>query len=141
MSFRARRLKEFCDQSIQAEGVFFPLIRRVLANINPAASAKIDPAISVEFTIGGADGVCMNTKAPRQFARAWQPLSRAQVAADYAQPNLRNELLAQRNFAALGKPQAHRVRSISHDWERGRPARISDSTVCTNLRAGRPRSQ
>src|SRR2546427_7846316 len=109
MSVHARRLKELRDQLIRTEGVFLPLIRRVLANINTAAFAKIDPAITVEFPIGGADRVRMNTKAPRQFARAWQPLSRAQVAADYAQPNLRDELLPQRHFAAFGKPQAHRV--------------------------------
>ena len=101
MSFRARRLKEVCDQSIQTEGAFLALIRRVLANINTAAFAKIDPAITVQLAIGGADRVRMNTKASRQFAGAGQPLSRAQVAADYAQPNLRDELLAQRNFAAL----------------------------------------
>ena len=92
MSFRARRLKEVCDQSIQTEGAFLALIRRVLANINTAAFAKIDPAITVEFTIGGADRVRMNTKAARKLARAWQPLSRFQVAADYTQPNLRDEL-------------------------------------------------
>src|SRR5437588_8619227 len=138
MSFHARRLKEVCDQSIQTEGAFLALIRRVLANINTAAFAKIDPAITVQLTIGGADRVRMNTKATRQFAGAGQPLSRAQVAADYAQPNLRDELLAQRNFAAFGKPQAHSARSISHDWERGRPARKSDSSVWLNLRAGRP---
>src|SRR5467141_2468803 len=106
MSSCARCLKEFRDQLIQTEDVFFSLIRRVLANINTTAFAKIDPAIPVQLAVGGADRVRMNTKAPRQFARAGQPLSRAQVAADYAQPNLRDELLAQRNFAALGKPQA-----------------------------------
>src|SRR5438477_6466388 len=118
MSLRARRLKELRDQLFQTEVVFLPLIRRVLANINTAAFAKIDPAITVEFTIGGAERVRMNTKAARKLARAWQPLSRFQVAADYTQPNLRDELFPQRNFAALGKPQAHSARSISHDWER-----------------------
>src|SRR2546430_14300176 len=101
MSVRARRLKELRDQLIQTEVVFLPLIRRILANINTAAFAKIDPAITVQLAIGGADRVRMNTKASRQFARAGQPLSGVQVAADYAQPNLRDELLAQRNFAAL----------------------------------------
>ena len=113
MSLRARRLKELRDQLIQTEVVFLPLIRRVLANINTAAFAKLDPTITVEFTIGGADRVGMNTKASRKFARTWQPLSCAQVAADYTQPNLRDELFPQRNFTAFRKPQPHCQRSIS----------------------------
>ena len=52
-------------------------------------------------------------KPPRQFARRGQALARREVVAQNAEHDLRDQLFADRDFAAAGKPELHGANIIS----------------------------
>src|SRR5260221_3102816 len=95
----AGRLEELCDHFVQLVAAWRGLISRASAHIHTAAFANFDPATAIQFAIGGADGIRMNAKAARQLAGAGQFLSYFQIAADYSEPNLSDQLLASTDFA------------------------------------------
>ena len=77
------------------------------ANVHAAATAKLHPAIALELAVSGADRVGMQVKAPRQIARARQALTGRQIVAQYAEDDLGDQLFADGDFAAAGKPELH----------------------------------
>src|SRR5687767_12876980 len=95
------------DQLVQRETVFHLLIR-AQPNVHTTTLAKFHPTTSREFAIRSADSVGMNRVSPRQVARARQPFAGLQVVADDAERDLRDQLLANRNFTVFGEPQSHR---------------------------------
>jgi hypothetical protein len=69
--------------------------------------AKLNPSLSFELAVSGADCVGMKTKLPREFPRTWQALTCGQIVAEDPENNLRYELFADGNVAAAGEPELH----------------------------------
>src|SRR5258708_20874986 len=72
-----------------------------------AAAGEFNPAIARQLAISRADGVGMQVEAPGQIARTGQTLAWRQVVAQDAEDDLGYQLLANRDFAAPGKPELH----------------------------------
>src|SRR5882672_152856 len=96
-----RSLEKLSDQLIELKLAVQLSFTVQLAYINAAAFAKLDPTVALQLAIGGADRVCMDTKPSRQLARAGRLLPDLQITANYAKSDLRDQLLTQRNFAAV----------------------------------------
>src|SRR5271156_3320678 len=83
--------------------------------------AKVDPPLALKLTISGAHRVVMKAKPTRQFSRAGQSLPRRQVVAEDAEDDLRDELFADGDFAAAGKPELHAATILSGEESVGQP--------------------
>ena len=83
------------------------------AHVDSAAASELDPSVSLQLPISRADRVGMQMKTPRQFASAGQALARRQIVAQNAEHDLRDQLFANRDFTASGKPELHGGNIIS----------------------------
>ena len=88
-------------------------LRLAGTNVDAAATAELDPAIAFELAISGADRVGVEMKAPCQIASAGQSLARLEIVAQDAEDDLRDQLFADGDFAAAGKPELHGGNIIS----------------------------
>ena len=93
------------DDLAECNAVFHT--RRSGEDVNAASLPKLDPASPGQFTICGADCVCVDVVAPREFARAWQALGNFEVVTDDTEDDLRHQLLANGDFTVFGDPDAH----------------------------------
>ncbi len=82
-------------------------LRLAGSNVDSTAAAELYPAFARKLTISRADRVGMQVEAPRQIACAGQALPGRQVVAQYAEHDLSDDLFADRDFAAAGKPELH----------------------------------
>jgi len=82
------------------------------ADIDAAAVAELGPAFALEFTVAGAYGVGMKVEAASEFAGAGQAIAGLEIAGEYGEDNLGDELAIERDVTAGSKPQAHRVASM-----------------------------
>jgi hypothetical protein len=67
----------------------------------------------LELAISGADRVGVEMKAPCQIASAGQSLARLEIVAQDAKDDLRDQLFADGDFTAAGKPELHGGNIIS----------------------------
>src|SRR5215204_6124793 len=99
--------EETSDKLIESESVVERFIV-TRSHVNTAPLAKLHPASSCKFAIGGAHSVGMYVVTSSEFASARQTLCYLQVVADDPEDNLRHQLLANWNFTIFGNPDAHR---------------------------------
>ena len=69
--------------------------------------AELDPALAFKLAIGGAGGVGMDAEAAGELARAGQALAGREFAAENAEHDLRDQLLAQGDIAGAIEPEPH----------------------------------
>jgi hypothetical protein len=103
----ARALEKSGDELVEFKSGVERAVFRELAHIDATALTRFEPAAPFEFAVGGADGVGVNLKTAREFARARQALAGLEIAADDAEHDLRRQLLADRDFAIFGEPETH----------------------------------
>ena len=69
--------------------------------------AELEPAFALQLAIGRAGRVGMNAEAARQLAGRGQALAGKHLTRADGENDLRNQLLAQRNFGASVEPEVH----------------------------------
>ena len=107
------RAKEARDHLIERQGRCRRYLWLAGTNVNAAAAAELNPAIALELAISRADCVGVEMKAPGQIASAGQTLARLEVVAQDAKDDLRDQLFADGDFTAAGKPELHGGNIIS----------------------------
>jgi hypothetical protein len=101
----AGRAHELGNQLIECERRWqFGL---TVPNVDPAATAELNPTLPFQLPVARADGVGMEAKAPRQFPGTGQALPGRQIVAQNTEHDLGYKLLADRNSTFAGKPKLH----------------------------------
>jgi len=83
--------------------------------------------VLLQVTVTGADRIWVKMKTPRQFARAGQSLPGLKLAAEDAQNDLRDQLVANTDFVAAGEPEPHGVHG--KPWPQA-PANLLNVVPC-----------
>jgi hypothetical protein len=99
--------KKSGDQTVESEGRRRRQVRLALAHVDTAAVTEFNPAFALELAVSGADGVGMQAKTACEVACAGESVSGGKVVAQNSEDDLGDELFADGDFAAAGKPELH----------------------------------
>src|ERR1700744_4775403 len=77
------------------------------ADVNPAATNRLDQSQVFELLISRTHRVCVELEHPRKGSRARQALAGAQLPAHNREQKLSRELIAERDFSGPSKPDLH----------------------------------
>ena len=103
----ARFCGEIADHLIDRQFGAERRLRPGSANKDAAALAEFNPAIGFELTVRCARGVGVDAEAAGEVARTWEALAWGKLMAKNPENHLRDELVAQGNFAGAVEPEAH----------------------------------